>query len=108
VPPAYATWLRTAIRLAGSGTLDRCSDLKLILSHAGGFVPFAAYRIAFSASPKGNSVDSMAQLKKFYFDTALSGMYEAYGIEHAQRASIDRGAAERLFPRLALSPSTAS
>ncbi|MEX2207568.1 MAG: amidohydrolase family protein [Myxococcota bacterium] len=127
---------RAAIRLAGSGTLDRCPELKLILSHAGGFVPYAAYRIATFASPKGNPIDGMAQLKKFYFDTALSGspsalpsllafaepghvtfgsdwpyapdvavgaftgMYEAYGIEPAQRESIDRSAAETLFPRL--------
>jgi predicted TIM-barrel fold metal-dependent hydrolase len=127
---------RAAIRLAGSGTLDRCPELKLILSHAGGFVPYAAYRIASFASPKGSPVDGLAQLKKFYFDTALSGsptalpsllafaepghvtfgsdwpyapdvavgaftaMYEGYGIETAQRESIDRSAAETLFPRL--------
>ncbi len=140
VPTFVADFLldttRAAIRLAGSGTLDRCPDLKVILSHAGGFVPYAAYRIAFSASPKGNPLDGMAQLEKFYFDTALSGsptalpsllafanpghvlfgsdwpyapdiavaaftgMYEAYGIESEQRAAIDRGAAEALFPRL--------
>lgn len=130
---------RAAIRLAGSGTLERCPELKLILSHAGGFVPYAAYRIATFASPKGSPSDGLAQLEKFYFDTALSGspsalpsllafaqpghvtfgsdwpyapdvavgaftgMYEAHGIESAQRASIDRGAAQTLFPRLALS-----
>jgi predicted TIM-barrel fold metal-dependent hydrolase len=31
---------------------------------------------------------------------AFMGMYEAYGIETAQRKSIDRSAAETLFPRL--------
>ncbi|MGH7290872.1 MAG: amidohydrolase family protein, partial [Myxococcota bacterium] len=35
---------RAAVRLAVSGTLDRCPDLRVILSHAGGFVPYAAYR----------------------------------------------------------------
>lgn len=127
---------RAAIRLAASGTLDRCPDMKVILSHAGGFVPYAAYRFSAAASPTGNPIDGIAQLQKFYFDTALSGsptalpsllafakpghvtfgsdwpyapdvavgaftgMYETYAIDAAQRESIDRGAAERLFPRL--------
>jgi predicted TIM-barrel fold metal-dependent hydrolase len=127
---------RAAIRLAASGTLDRCPDLRVILSHAGGFVPYAAYRIALAASPKGNPADGLAQLQKFWFDTALSGsptalpsllafakpghvlfgsdwpyapdpvvgaftgMYESYAVDTPQRASIDRGAAEQLVPRL--------
>ncbi len=126
---------RAALRLGASGTLDRCPDLKVILSHAGGFVPYAAYRIAGAASPTGNPLDGMAQLKKFYFDIALSGsptalpsllafaepghvlfgtdfphapeaavraftgMYATSAVSEAQRASIDRGAAESLFPR---------
>ncbi|HTO68354.1 MAG TPA: amidohydrolase family protein [Myxococcota bacterium] len=128
---------RAAVRLAGSGTLDRCPNLKIILSHAGGFVPYAAYRMGLAASPKGDLFDGVAQLKKFWFDTALSGsptalpslfafaapghvlygsdwpfasdpvigafngMYESFPVDSAQRASIDRGAAEQLFPRLA-------
>ena len=64
---------RAAVRLAASGTLDRCPDLRVILSHAGGFVPYAAYRLALAASPKGNPIDGLAQLQKFYFDIALSG-----------------------------------
>jgi predicted TIM-barrel fold metal-dependent hydrolase len=77
VPPFIADFLldttRAAVRLAGSGTLDRCPDLKVILSHAGGFVPYAAYRIAGAASPKRDFADGLAQLKKFYFDLAISG-----------------------------------
>ncbi len=132
---------RAALLLARSGTLYRCPELKLILSHAGGFVPYAAYRISGAASPTGNPIEGMAQLRKFYFDIALSGSptalpsllgfanpdhvlfgsdwpyapdvtvgaftsrYEAYAIDDAGRESIDRGAAERLLPRLALSPS---
>jgi predicted TIM-barrel fold metal-dependent hydrolase len=45
----------------------------VILSHAGGFVPYAAYRIAGAASPKRDFADGLAQLRKFYFDVALSG-----------------------------------
>ena len=76
MPPFVADFLldttRAAVRLATSGTLDRCPDLKIILSHAGGFVPYAAYRIAGAASPKRDFTDGLAQLRKFYFDLALS------------------------------------
>jgi len=140
VPTFVADFLldttRAAIGLARSGTLERCPHLKVILSHAGGFVPYAAYRIAIAASAAGNPLEGMARLGRFYFDTALSGsptalpsllafaepdhvlfgsdfpyapplavgaftgMYEAFALGDARRASIDRGAAERLFPRL--------
>jgi 6-methylsalicylate decarboxylase len=77
MPPYIADFLldttRAAVRLAGSGTLDRCPDLKVILSHAGGFVPYAAYRIAGAASPRREFADGLAQLRKFYFDIAISG-----------------------------------
>ncbi len=77
LPPYIADFLldttRAAVRLAGSGTMDRCPNLKVILSHAGGFVPYAAYRIAGAASPKRDFADGLAQLQKFYFDLALSG-----------------------------------
>jgi len=140
VPPFAVDFLldttRAAIKLMTSGTVTRCPNLKIVLSHAGGFVPYAAHRIGVTMSPFGVT-DGIAQLKRFYFDTALSGsptalpsllafaapdhvtfgtdwphapppvgaaftrMYEAYPIADAQRASIDRGAAEKLFPRLA-------
>jgi 6-methylsalicylate decarboxylase len=77
LPPFAADFLldttRAAIRLAGSGTLERCPNLSIILSHAGGFVPYAAHRFAAMASPRRDPADGIAQLQKFYFDTALSG-----------------------------------
>jgi predicted TIM-barrel fold metal-dependent hydrolase len=140
VPAFVADFLldttRAAILLARSGTLDRCPDLTVILSHAGGFVPYAAHRIAIAASAAGNPLEGMTRLERFHFDTALSssptalpsllafaepghvhfgsdfpyapagavaafaGLYERHPLADAQRASIDRGAAERLFPRL--------
>ena len=76
VPPFAVDFLldttRAAIRLMTSGTLARCPNIKMILSHAGGFVPYAAHRIAVTMSPKAVS-DGLATLKRFYFDTALSG-----------------------------------
>lgn len=144
VPTYVADFLldttRAAILLARSGTLDRHPELKIILSHAGGFVPYAAYRFSAAASATGNPFDGIARLKRFFFDTALSGsptalpsllafaepdrvlfgsdfpyapapvvgaftgMYEAFSLAESTRRSIDRGAAEQLFPRLKRNP----
>ena len=77
LPPFAADFLldttRAAIRMAGSGTLERCPNLAIILSHAGGFVPYAAHRFGVFASPRRDLADGIEQLRKFYFDTALSG-----------------------------------
>ena len=58
IPPFIADFLlgttRAAINLARSGTLDRCPDVTVILSHAGGFIPYAAHRVAVAASGKGD------------------------------------------------------
>jgi len=76
MPPFVADFLldttRAAVRLASSGTLDRCPNLKVILSHAGGFVPYAAYRLAVTSRPGQEFSEGLGQLKKFYFDLALS------------------------------------
>jgi predicted TIM-barrel fold metal-dependent hydrolase len=82
IPPFVADFLldttRAAIRLAGSGTLERCPNVEIILSHAGGFVPYAAHRFAAFASPRRDPADGIEQLRKFYFDTALSGSPTAF------------------------------
>jgi len=64
---------RAALNLARTGTLERCPDVKIVLAHAGGFVPYAAYRLAFAASPRGDVVHGLSLLKRYYFDIALSG-----------------------------------
>lgn len=130
---------RAAVQLCTSGTLQRCPNIKVILSHAGGFLPYAASRvITTTALPARTAgIDIIASLKRFYFDTALSsspyalpsllafaepghvtfgtdwpyaaeraaesyiGMFEKYELDAATRHSIERGAAEALFPRLA-------
>lgn len=76
IPPFAADFLldttRAAINMAKSGWLDRYPDLKIILSHAGGLVPYAAERIARICSADGSYETGIARLRRFYFDTALS------------------------------------
>jgi predicted TIM-barrel fold metal-dependent hydrolase len=133
VPSFLADFLldttRAALNLAISGTLTRYPDLKVILSHGGGFLPYIANRVAALVDP--------ATLKRFWFDTALSNgssalpsllgfadpthltygtdspfaptpavdsfrkAYEAYDLADDVRPGIDRANAECLFPRLA-------
>ncbi len=64
---------RAAINLARSGTVERCPDLRIILSHAGGFIPYAAYRVAAAASSRGDARHGQELLRRYYFDIALSG-----------------------------------
>lgn len=141
LPPFIVDFLldttRAAVNLARSGTLDRCPDVKVVLAHAGGFLPYAAARAALAASPSGDHDDGMRLLQRFWFDTALSASQsalpsllafagehrvtfgsdwpyapdpvvsrfttalDAYELDDHTRASINRGAALALFPRLA-------
>jgi predicted TIM-barrel fold metal-dependent hydrolase len=68
---------RTAADLVVSGTRAMFPDVKIILSHAGGTLPFIAYRIAMAALvPGANAPRNQAQIvedfRSFYYDTALS------------------------------------
>ena len=47
--------------------------MRIILAHAGGFVPYAASRLAFAASDRGDAAHGRDLLKRYYFDIALSG-----------------------------------
>ena len=57
-----------------SNVLARYTRVKVIIPHAGGYVPYQAERIATSG-PGGlaDGQQRMAQLKRLYFDTAMSG-----------------------------------
>ncbi|MEV5517743.1 amidohydrolase family protein [Streptomyces flaveolus] len=46
--------------------------MKIILSHAGGFVPYAAERLSHHCAPDGTPQDGLDRLRRFYHDTALS------------------------------------
>jgi predicted TIM-barrel fold metal-dependent hydrolase len=64
---------RAVTNLVYSGTLERCPDIRFIVAHAGGTVPFLAYRIAMGqimlpGIPQG----VLTYLKQLYYDTALS------------------------------------
>jgi predicted TIM-barrel fold metal-dependent hydrolase len=77
IPPFIADFLldttRAAVNLARTGTLDRCPDVRVVLAHAGGFVPYAAYRLAFAASARADVAHGLSLLRRYYFDIALSG-----------------------------------
>jgi predicted TIM-barrel fold metal-dependent hydrolase len=72
---------RAAISLVLSGAMEKFSGIKFVLAHAGGFVPYIAYRIlltmlldsdlALSAlAALGDKKQSI--LRRFYYDVALS------------------------------------
>ncbi|MEU7728144.1 amidohydrolase family protein [Streptomyces sp. NPDC040724] len=64
---------RTALHLAVAGVPGRYPGLKMILPHAGGFLPYAAHRFAAAARlrPGASPEDLLAELRRFYFDTAF-------------------------------------
>jgi aminocarboxymuconate-semialdehyde decarboxylase len=68
---------RAAIQLVLNGVVDRYRNVRIILAHAGGFLPYASHRIA-ELSPvfRGDApepADILAKFQRFFFDTALSG-----------------------------------
>jgi 6-methylsalicylate decarboxylase len=137
---------RAAVNLVLQGTLSKYPDIRFVLSHGGGFLPYAATRIAlaFGFEDSAAKDEKVAELRRFYFDTALSSSHSAlpsliafadperitfgsdwpYAITSTAKAftatldsfdvsgdvhaAINRGNAERLFPRLARVPATRS
>ncbi len=65
---------RAAYLLVRNGIRSRYPNIRFILSHGGGFVPYAAHRMAMGilADTGRNPVESLDELSSFYFDTALS------------------------------------
>ena len=80
IPPFAADFLldttRAAYRLVRAGVVRRHPNLKIILSHAGGFVPYASHRLMLPLIFEGGGrtpADLLEDFQSFYFDTALSG-----------------------------------
>lgn len=67
---------RTAVQLVLNGIVDRYPGVRIILSHAGGFVPYASHRFAELAhvfrTDAADPADVLKSFQRFYFDTALS------------------------------------
>jgi predicted TIM-barrel fold metal-dependent hydrolase len=79
IPPFATDFLldttRAAFRLVRNDVVRRYPSLRIILAHAGGFVPYASHRLAAAiAGETGRSpIDILDDFTRFYFDTALSG-----------------------------------
>ncbi len=65
---------RAAYLLVRNGIRRRYPNIRFILSHAGGFVPYASHRMAVAImGDTGRTLtDSLDDFAGFYFDTALS------------------------------------
>jgi 6-methylsalicylate decarboxylase len=69
---------RAVTNLVMSGTLERCPNVRIIVPHAGGTLPFLARRIAAMASltnpagKRGPTGDFIAALQRLFYDTAGS------------------------------------
>ena len=78
VPPFAADFLhdttRAADLLVRNGIRTRYPNIRFILSHAGGFVPYASHRmvVAITADTGRSPADVLDDFASFYFDTALS------------------------------------
>jgi predicted TIM-barrel fold metal-dependent hydrolase len=78
VPPFAADFLldttRAAYLLVRNGIRTRYPNIRFILSHAGGFVPYASHRmaVAITGDTGRSAADILDDFSSFYFDTALS------------------------------------
>lgn len=78
IPPFAADFLldttRAAYLLVRNGIRRQYPNIKFILSHAGGFVPYASHRmaVAITADTGRSPADNLDDFASFYFDTALS------------------------------------
>ncbi|AUG76134.1 amidohydrolase [Kitasatospora sp. MMS16-BH015] len=77
IPPFLTDFLldttRAAVNLVHAEAPWRWPELKIVLSHGGGFVPYAAHRIAWTRTAAKPTPERVLEgLRSFWFDTALS------------------------------------
>lgn len=75
---------RAVANLVYSGTMDRFPDVSIILSHAGGAIPFLAWRLwtgEFTVPGFKERCPSgvFGALKRFYYDTAMASNAAVFG-----------------------------
>ncbi|MEV4093080.1 amidohydrolase family protein [Streptosporangium saharense] len=77
VPPPLVDFVMDTTRavadLLFGGTLTRCRDIRFVLAHAGGTVPFLAWRLELAATwvlPGAGEVDVAGELRRLYYETA--------------------------------------
>ena len=67
---------RTAVQMLLNGVIARNPDVRIILSHAGGFLPYASHQFAELAPAVRKDVpiteEILKQFQTYYFDVALS------------------------------------
>jgi predicted TIM-barrel fold metal-dependent hydrolase len=77
---------RTAISLIMSGAMEKYTRIRFILSHAGGFLPYASYRVLLAMLREEPTLkrvgmllnqdqvikEKMSVFRRFWYDTALS------------------------------------
>jgi aminocarboxymuconate-semialdehyde decarboxylase len=88
-----------AVRLVQRGVLDRHPDLKLVLVHGGGFLPYQAGRIQRALEIDSLGPNRAAErdighyLRRFYYDTVLMArgavemLVDEFGAEHVMLGS---------------------
>jgi predicted TIM-barrel fold metal-dependent hydrolase len=87
---------RAIVNLIYSGTLERCPDVRLQVSHLGGTVPFLAHRIASLAEREPEKAaqapgGALHALGRLYYDTGLSNHASAI------RSTLEHVSAERIL-----------
>jgi len=67
---------RVAVQLVLNGIISRFPNVKIILAHAGGFVPYAVHRFVELAhvfrTDASNHEELLKSFRTFYYDTALA------------------------------------
>ena len=65
---------RAIAQLVFAGAAQRHPDIRIIFSHAGGTMPFLYYRFVGQANTPGAAPGALAELRRFYYDTAQASL----------------------------------